>query len=423
MKKLLSLIFCIVATLTSHAQAGYDFSATNSNGYTLYYKITDPTRKRVEIVNAPGRTGMWGGYSFSGPFDVPAQVENGGVTYNVVSIDVFFMLGGGHGSITELTLHEGLETIGYTTFWQFNVGNSELIIPSTVTSYSGGAFYQTYWPAPALTVRLLNPVPAPGINGCPSFATNAGSWSFSKPKNFKIIVPTDVTHAYCNETTPSGVGGYSWSSYANYYREEVKIGTSGYATLYLETENFEVPTGCEAFVIESIVPSATPGERKKANAKKFVAGSIIPAGQAVILKGTAGQTYEYKANVSGTPVTIAQNLLVGTATEQTLNAPGYKYFLFGSGPNGQGFYRQTGHDISSIHLKAHKAGLRIPASVAGSAKAFTIDFDEAEDGSVTAIRNIETDNHRPDIIYNLQGQRVTRPEKGIYIVNGKKKVY
>ena len=143
----------------------------------------------------------------------------------------------------------------------------------------------------------------------------------------------------------------------------------------------------------------------------------------MILKGTAGQTYEYKANVSGTPVTIAQNLLVGTATEQTLNAPGYKYFLFGSGPNGQGFYRQTGHDISSIHLKAHKAGLRIPASVAGSAKAFTIDFDEAEDGSVTAIRDIETDNHRPDIIYNLQGQRVTRPEKGIYIVNGKKKVY
>ena len=423
MKKFLSLIFCIVATLTSHAQAGYDFSATNSNGYTLYYKILDPIRKRVEIVNAPGAMGMWGGYSFNGPFDVPATVENSGVTYNVVSIDAFMMLGAGHGSITELTLHEGLETIGYTTFWQFNVGNNELVIPSTVTSYEGGAFYQTYWTAPALTVRLLNPVPAPGYTGCPSFATNAGSWSFSKPKNFKIIVPTDVTRAYCNETTLSGAGGYSWSSYADYYREEVKIGTSGYATLYLETENFEVPAGCEVFVIESIVPSATPGERKKANAKKFVAGSIIPAGQAVILKGTAGQTYEYKANVSGTPVTIAQNLLVGTATEQTLNAPGYKYFLFGSGPNGQGFYRQTGHDISSIHLKAHKAGLRIPASVAGSAKAFTIDFDEAEDGSVTAIRDIETDNHRPDIIYNLQGQRVTRPEKGIYIVNGKKKVY
>jgi len=416
MKKLLSLIFCIVATLTSHAQAGYDFSATNSNGYTLYYKILDPIRKRVEIVNAPITGTMWGGYSFNGPFDVPATVENGGITYNVVSIDVFFMLRG-HGSITELTFHEGLEKIGYTTFWQAPLGNSELVIPSTVTSM-GGSFAQPYWKASSVTVRMLNPIPTQ--DGGPGF--DIASHGKTYAKNLKIIVPTDVTHAYCNVTQSPGAG-WPWSHYADYYREEVKIGTSGYATLYLETENFEVPAGCEAFVIESIVPSTTPGERKKANAKKFVAGSIIPAGQAVILKGTAGQTYEYKANVSGTPVTIAQNLLVGTATEQTLNAPGYKYFLFGSGPNGQGFYRQTGHDISSIHLKAHKAGLRIPASVAGSAKAFTIDFDEAEDGSVTAIRDIETDNHRPDIIYNLQGQRVTRPEKGIYIVNGKKKVY
>ena len=410
----------MVSMLTVHAQAGYDFSATNLNGYTLYYKITDPIRKRVEIVNAPGAMGMWGGYSFSGPFDVPAQVENSGVTYNVVSIDVFFMLGGGHGSITELTLHEGLETIGYTTFWQFNVANSELIIPSTVTSYSGGAFYQTYWPAPALTVRLLNPVPAPGINGCPSFATKStgGFGSLTKPKNFKIIVPTDATHAYCNETTQSGAGGYSWSSYANYYREEVKIGTSGYATLYLETENFEVPAGCTAYVITEVKKESG---QYQAKTEAFAAGSIIPARQAVILKGTAGQTYAYKANLTGTPVTIAKNLLVGTATEQTLNAAGYKYFLFGSGPDGQGFYRQTGHDINSIHLKAHKAGLRLPSTAIGSAKSFVIDFSTPE---TTGIRSVGSavQPSKEDVYFDLQGRRVLHPTRGIYIVNGKKVV-
>ena len=420
MKKLLLLIFSMVSMLTVHAQAGYDFSATNLNGYTLYYKITDPIRKRVEIVNAPGAMGMWGGYSFSGPFDVPAQVENSGVTYNVVSIDVFFMLGGGHGSITELTLHEGLETIGYTTFWQFNVANSELIIPSTVTSYSGGAFYQTYWPAPALTVRLLNPVPAPGINGCPSFATKStgGFGSLTKPKNFKIIVPTDATHAYCNETTQSGAGGYSWSSYANYYREEVKIGTSGYATLYLETENFEVPAGCTAYVITEVKKESG---QYQAKTEAFAAGSIIPARQAVILKGTAGQTYAYKANLTGTPVTIAKNLLVGTATEQTLNAAGYKYFLFGSGPDGQGFYRQTGHDINSIHLKAHKAGLRLPSTAIGSAKSFVIDFSTPE---TTGIRSVGSavQPSKEDVYFDLQGRRVLHPTRGIYIVNGKKVV-
>jgi len=414
MKKLLSLIFCIVATLTSHAQAGYDFSATNSNGYTLYYKILDPIRKRVEIVNAPGRMGMWGGYSFSGPFDVPAQVENGGVTYNVVSIDVFFMLGGGHGSITELTLHEGLEKIGYTTFWQFPIGNSELVIPSTVTSL-GGSFYQPFWTASSVTVRFLNPIPTQ--DGGPCFATNASSGSFIKPKNLKIIVPTDVTHAYCNPTQV-GAGGYSWSSYADYYREEVTIGTSGYATLYLETENFEVPAGCTAYVITEVKKESG---QYQAKTEAFAAGSIIPAGQAVILKGTAGQTYAYKANLTGTPVTIAKNLLVGTATEQTLNAAGYKYFLFGSGPDGQGFYRQTGHDINSIHLKAHKAGLRLPSTAIGSAKSFVIDFSTPE---TTGIRSVGSavQPSKEDVYFDLQGRRVLHPTRGIYIVNGKKVV-
>ena len=414
MKKLLSLIFCIVATLTSHAQAGYDFSATNSNGYTLYYKILDPIRKRVEIVNAPGRMGMWGGYSFSGPFDVPAQVENGGVTYNVVSIDVFFMLGDGHGSITELTLHEGLEKIGYTTFWQFPIGNSELVIPSTVTSL-GGSFYQPFWTASSVTVRFLNPIPTQ--DGGPCFATNASSGSFIKPKNLKIIVPTDVTHAYCNPTQV-GAGGYSWSSYADYYREEVTIGTSGYATLYLETENFEVPAGCTAYVITEVKKESG---QYQAKTEAFAAGSIIPAGQAVILKGTAGQTYAYKANLTGTPVTIDKNLLVGTATEQTLNAAGYKYFLFGSGPDGQGFYRQTGHDINSIHLKAHKAGLRLPSTAIGSAKSFVIDFSTPE---TTGIRSVGSavQPSKEEVYFDLQGRRVLHPTRGIYIVNGKKVV-
>ncbi|EFM02907.1 leucine-rich repeat domain-containing protein [Hoylesella marshii] len=302
---------------------------------------------------------------------------------------------------TNLTALEIPATVKKIGIWAFMMSKiAEFDIPASVEEIGWGAFTSNN----VSKIRMHRAIPP-----------TASGQLFYNLTNLSVFVPTEATLTY--ETTAH------WADLKGVYREEVKIGTSGYATLYLETENFEVPTGCEAFVIESIVPSATPGERKKANAKKFVAGSIIPAGQAVILKGTAGQTYEYKANVSGTPVTIAQNLLVGTATEQTLNAPGYKYFLFGSGPNGQGFYRQTGHDISSIHLKAHKAGLRIPASVAGSAKAFIIDFDEAEDGSVTAIRDIETDNHRPDIIYNLQGQRVTHPEKGIYIVNGKKKVY
>lgn len=423
MKKLLLLIFCIVATLTSYAQAGYDFSATNSNGYTLYYKITDPIRKRVEIVNAPGAMGMWAGYSFSGPFDVPAQVENGGVTYNVVSINVFFMLGAGHGSITTLTLYEGLETIGYTTFWQFNVGNSELIIPSTVTSYGGGAFYQTFWTAPSVRIRILNPIPASGYNGCPAFDVNGRGFGggVTVPRNLKIIVPTDVTRAYCNETTPCGAGGYSWSSYADYYREEVHIGATGYTTYYLENENFKVPTGCTAYIITGVTPSGSVTNPDQAVVKAFTAGKIIPKQTGFVLQGPANSTVTYEANVTGTEVNVAGNLLIGTATEQPFSATGKRFYILANGDQGMGFYKQGTRGGMSIKLKAHRAGLCLDESVA-RAKSIVFDFDTARDeAEATGIQNVPTNGEqKDDIVYDLQGRRIMNPTHGIYIINGKK---
>ena len=418
MKKLLSLIFCIVATLTSHAQAGYDFSATNSNGYTLYYKILDPVRKRVEIVNAPITGTMWGGYSFNGPFDVPATVENGGITYNVVSIDVFFMLRG-HGGITELTLHEGLEKIGYTTFWQAPLGNSELVIPSTVTSM-GGSFYQSYWKASSVTVRMLNPIPTQ--DGGPAFDIDSHGYTYAK--NLKIIVPTDVTHAYSNTTYVGGAGGYSWSSYADYYREEVNIGTSGYTSYYLENENFLVPAGCTAYIITGITPSGSIMTPDQAQVTAFTAGKIIPKQTGFILQGAANSTIEYQANVTGTEESVTGNLLIGTATEQEFNASGYKYYIFSNnGDEGLGFYKQGTRNGASIKLAAHRAGLRLPEAIA-PAKGFVVDFEAARrESETTGIRNGRpTTGPHEDVIYDLQGRRVTNPGRGIYIVNGKKVV-
>ena len=415
MKKLLSLIFCIVATLTSHAQAGYDFSATNSNGYTLYYKILDPIRKRVEIVNAPITGTMWGGYSFNGPFDVPATVENGGITYNVVSIDVFFMLRG-HGSITELTLHEGLEKIGYTTFWQAPLGNSELVIPSTVTSM-GGSFAQPYWKASSVTVRMLNPIPTQ--DGGPGLNVDLHGYTYAK--NLKIIVPTDVTHAYCNVTQSPGAG-WPWSHYADYYREEVKFGPTGYISYYLGTENFLVPAGCTAYIITGVTPSGSITTPDQAIVKAFTAGKIIPKKTGFILQGTPNTTVEYQANVTGTEENVTGNLLVGTATEQEISGAGYKYYIFSAnGDQGLGFYKQGTRQGASIKLKPHRAGLRLDESI-GRAKSLIFDFDAARrEAETTGIRSVRPEiQRRNNAVYDLQGRRVINPTHGIYIINGKK---
>lgn len=81
--------------------------------------------------------------------------------------------------------------------------------------------------------------------------------------------------------------------------------------------------------------------------------------------------------------------------------------------NGIGFYRlKTGNALS-----LGKAYYIKPADVA-PVTSFRFSFDEIE----TAIRAIATEANNADI-YDLNGRRVKKAEKGIYIVNGKKVMF
>ena len=52
-----------------------------------------------------------------------------------------------------------------------------------------------------------------------------------------------------------------------------------------------------------------------------------------------------------------------------------------------------------------------------SAKSMAVGFN---DGTTTAIDNAVESGEKQDVWYNLQGQRVAKPSRGIYIHNGKK---
>ena len=128
--------------------------------------------------------------------------------------------------------------------------------------------------------------------------------------------------------------------------------------------------------------------------------------------------------MTGTEESVTGNLLIGTATEQEFNAAGYKYYIFSNnGDEGLGFYKQGTRNGASIKLAAHRAGLRLPLAIA-PAKGFTIDFESArKEAETTGIRTVKpTTPAKEDVIYDLQGRRVTNPGRGIYIVNGKKVV-
>ena len=125
----------------------------------------------------------------------------------------------------------------------------------------------------------------------------------------------------------------------------------------------------------------------------------IPAQTAVVLKGEPA-VYEFAISADAEP--IEENDLQGTL--EPIEAVG-KYVL--AQPQGEeiGFYEAT-----SGTIKAGKAYLEVESGV----KAFLFTGDDA-----TGIANIEK-NVENGLIYNVAGQRLSKMQKGINIVNGKK---
>ena len=175
-----------------------------------------------------------------------------------------------------------------------------------------------------------------------------------------------------------------------------EISAAGYATQYITETDVIIPAGVKAYT----------GEFESTWLKLNAVDGKIAAGEPIVLKGNAG----YYSFVPTTGATKAsENVLKGTAED--IEAIG-KYVL--AKPEGKdvGFYLANGGNI-----KAGKAYLEIPGG--SEVKSFTFVFDEDATGIASHIRKTE----EGDPIFNLAGQRLSKMQKGINIVNGKKVLY
>lgn len=420
MKKLLLLAFCLVMTMKGYAQVStfYDFSAVNSEGITLYYKITDEADQKVALSYKDGDAP----YTTFTKLIVPDKVTDGsGKEYTVTGIRAF-SYNTPYALLEELILPKTLEHVS----WQPLLGMSNLkkLTVQGMKSHQG-IFFQSnssdgnFRGHQYEEIRLL-------MTTLPTPIFDYNIFNISVSPDTRVYVPTDCSALYKQSSLWNETSFWIESSSTTIpvpYYEEITIGPHGYTSYYLENENFEVPTGCTAYIVKG---AALVGGVGKATVEAFNAGSIIPKHTGFILSGTAGSTIAYRAHVTGTEVDVTGNLLVGTATEQEFSGAGYKYYIFGNGSLGQGFYHQGTRDGNSIKVGAHRAGLRLPAGSGdfAPAKGIFIDFESATHGTVTAITSpaAQTEKMQETIVYDLQGRRVVNPSHGIYIVNGKKVV-
>ena len=186
----------------------------------------------------------------------------------------------------------------------------------------------------------------------------------------------------------------------------VKIGETQWATLTSDAIlNFDGISGLAAKVVSNFNTST--------NSITTTPVTEVPAATPLLLNGDEG-VYSVPV-LTSTSASIGTNYLVrGTGGEVEAATGTYtRFVLVVSG--GNAVFKKIGATKHPV-ISTEKAYLEIPAVV--SAHELNIDFGSDD---VTAITNTKVSS-KDNIYYSLQGQRMTNPTKGLYIVNGKKVV-
>ena len=137
----------------------------------------------------------------------------------------------------------------------------------------------------------------------------------------------------------------------------------------------------------------------------------VPAGTPLMLIGTAGT--EYTVPVAASASAPAVNMFRAGDGTTTFNGSTFDYILFSDGK----FYQ-----IGSGSVPVGKAYLHCtsdPTTAGAPALSIIIDGEDIN-GNTTGIDSVKASHKANGEYYNLAGQRVANPAKGLYIVNGKK---
>lgn len=182
----------------------------------------------------------------------------------------------------------------------------------------------------------------------------------------------------------------------------------GYGTFYTD-KNYVLPQGLTAFGYTSI-----DGNNILTKSVEYVAGDIVPANTAVVVKGAKGSYNYYNTEETATK-TIEKNLLKGVTTDTKIEAKsGVKRYILTRADDGiLAFYRTNS---GTINVKANRAYLEVPTAMAVAS--FSLE------GSATGINNVVTTAAKQGI-YTISGVRLNATTTkelpaGIYIVDGKK---
>ena len=153
---------------------------------------------------------------------------------------------------------------------------------------------------------------------------------------------------------------------------------------------------------------------KKALLSKVTATN---AGQGALIKGTPNAIA--KPVIASVTNTFVGNLFVATdGTAISGSTDGSYNYVYSAAPN-PGFYKLTSN-LDEGKVKANGAYLHTTEPLAEEATSRVSWIFDDEVTGINQIENTQPATVKNTVVYNLNGQRVMNPAKGLYIVNGKK---
>lgn len=361
---------------------------------------------------------------------------------------------------TDLTINDGSSTTNYAPIYGGNASKltyTQVIIPSSdltsiknrqitkLTYYSnnssvswGNATFEVYMKITSSNAFTSN---TPSLEDWGTNVFNAAKLSvvdgkmvvtLDTPFNYisgnlmigfkQITTGTNSSVTWNTSGYISGIGMYSYGTTSGKvsYSPKVTITTTESSTAPVKVDDNGFTTFASAYPLDlANLPSGLKAYKAAVNGDKVNFTEInqtVPANTGMLLEGTAGETYFIPVAESGTAP--EGNEFFVNSTGGTFSAEsGYTYFglLKNSNPLTFGVF-----DPASVAIPTNKAYLKV-ADVEG-ARVLSCSFS---DGDIQGIEDNVTEHDNQlsgSTIFNLAGQKVENPTKGLYIINGRKQV-
>jgi hypothetical protein len=185
------------------------------------------------------------------------------------------------------------------------------------------------------------------------------------------------------------------------------IGSTGKATFsYNEPLNFAGVTGMKAYIATTVSGNQVTLTQ--------VTGTVAAGTGLVIISDNGGSgSFDIPSVATGDSYT--NNLLVA-GNDQTLTlSNSYTDYVLIADTDGLAVFAEVWSSDHLPTIESGKAYLHVPTSANARTRSLSIVISNGTTG-ISSVENEQGEN----VIYNLRGQRVENPTKGLYIINGKK---